>query len=183
MTARATCGWRWRGSRTGASTCMCRSPSSSGLGGSTRRVVWLSSGIGASRGRQVRGRTDARAKVVELLGRQPNRRIGTRAAPVDSAAPAASSAGTAGHPTLRLSSTERGAVSCRGGDGRGRASGQAAVTGRFTEVPAMTQQESSTVQPPTGEPLTVDERGELLRLRREVEELNTAARPPRRKNP
>jgi hypothetical protein len=45
----------------------------------------------------------------------------------------------------------------------------------------MTQQESSTVQPPTGETLTADERGELLRLRREVEALNTAARPPRRK--
>src|SRR3954453_17722013 len=45
----------------------------------------------------------------------------------------------------------------------------------------MTQLESSTVQPPTGETLTADERGELLRLRREVEALNTAARPRRRK--
>src|SRR5215212_7549818 len=42
----------------------------------------------------------------------------------------------------------------------------------------MTQLESSAAQPET---LTADERGELLRRRREVEALNSAGRPPRRK--
>src|SRR4051795_13179686 len=160
---------------------MCRSPSSSGLGGST--------GGGWSGFPPVSGRAEVDRCEVEPTRepRSSNCSAGNptgaseTCCPVDFAVPAASSAGTAGHHTPVAGSTERGAVSSRGGDGRGRARGQAAVTGRFTEVPAMTQQESSTVQPPTGETLTADERGELLRLRREVEALNTAARPPRRK--
>src|SRR5215207_9463830 len=51
---------------------------------------------------------------------------------------------------------------------------------RATEVPAMTQLESAAVEPPAGVPLTVDEREELLRLRREVESVRTAPPRPRR---
>jgi hypothetical protein len=51
----------------------------------------------------------------------------------------------------------------------------------FLEVPAMTQLESPAVEPSAGPPLTADERNELLRLRREVQSIRTAAPPPRRK--
>src|SRR5829696_4816771 len=47
----------------------------------------------------------------------------------------------------------------------------------FLEVPAMTQLESPAVGPPTGPPLTADERAELLRLRRELENIRTDRRP------
>ena len=44
----------------------------------------------------------------------------------------------------------------------------------------MTQLESAAVEPPAGAPLTVDEREELLRLRRELESVRTSPPRPRR---
>jgi hypothetical protein len=59
-----------------------------------------------------RGRTDARAQAVELLGRQPNRRIGTALPRSSPGIPSATSAGLA--PQWRCQPRSRGAVRNRG---------------------------------------------------------------------